>query len=42
MITISLISFKRVRETILLADPDAIIRAQTTYKTYQMPKKIKY
>ncbi|WP_368486832.1 YitT family protein [Spiroplasma sp. DGKH1] len=41
MITISLISFKRVRETILLADPDAIIRAQTTYKTYQMPHKIK-
>ncbi|WHQ37296.1 hypothetical protein [Spiroplasma sp. SV19] len=37
MITIPLTMFKRIAETILLPDNDAIIRAQTTYKAKHMP-----
>ncbi|AOX44256.1 hypothetical protein S100390_v1c09200 [Spiroplasma sp. NBRC 100390] len=37
MITIPLTMFKRIAETILLADNDAIIRAQTTFKIKHMP-----
>ncbi|WP_425379793.1 YitT family protein [Spiroplasma endosymbiont of Stenodema calcarata] len=37
MITVPLTMFKRITEAILLADNDAIIRAQTTYKMKHMP-----
>ncbi|WP_236607987.1 YitT family protein [Spiroplasma chrysopicola] len=38
MITIPLVFFREIKETVLLADPGAIIRSQSAYKIGEMPR----